>query len=138
MPKTIESEKTLINKPAGDIYNFVSNFNNFGLLMPEQVENFQSTEDTCSFDIKGLVTLGMRIVGRFPFDRIEIAGDGKIPFNFTISCFINQLSVAASEIQMVAKADINPFVGMVAIGPLTNFINLLVEKLKMVMESGEV
>jgi hypothetical protein len=134
MAKTIESNKTQINSPPLDIFKFVGNFNNFGDLMPEQVENFKSTEDTCHFDIKGLASLGMRITERIPYNRIEIVGDGKIPFDFSISCFINQISSNSSEVQLVAKANLNPFLGMVALGPLTNFVNLLMEKLKVLME----
>ncbi|MFN8166643.1 MAG: hypothetical protein U0X76_10890 [Bacteroidia bacterium] len=58
----IESETATINKSAEEVYKFLSNFNNFGKLMPEQVTNWESTEDECSFTISGMASLGMKII----------------------------------------------------------------------------
>ena len=43
----IESDKVTVNKTSEEIYTFLSNFNNFQKLMPEQVTNWQSTEEDC-------------------------------------------------------------------------------------------
>ena len=51
----IEGEKVLINKPQSEVFSFLSNFNNFQKLMPEQVINWKSTENECSFTIKGII-----------------------------------------------------------------------------------
>ena len=58
----IESDKVTVNKTSEEIYTFLSNFNNFQKLMPEQVTNWQSTEEDCSFTIAGMASLGMKIV----------------------------------------------------------------------------
>ena len=53
----IESETATVQKSAEHIFNFLSNFNNFEKLMPEQVTNWQSTEEECSFTISGMASL---------------------------------------------------------------------------------
>jgi len=55
----IESEMQTINSSIETVFNFLSNFNNFEKLMPEQIINWKSTEDTCSFTIKGMTDLSM-------------------------------------------------------------------------------
>ena len=52
MSKHIESKKTAINCLPEKVYNFLGNFDNFGSLLPEQVSEWQSTGDSCSFEVK--------------------------------------------------------------------------------------
>ncbi len=59
--KVIESETVVIHKPAQEIYSFLSNLNHFRDLMPPQVVNWQSTDDTCSFTIQGMTDLSLRL-----------------------------------------------------------------------------
>lgn len=125
----IESEKTVVEKPADAIFNFLTNFNNFQKLMPEQVTNWQSTEDTCSFTISGMASLGMKIVEKYPNTLIKIAKDGKAPFDFTLDIQLKDLGTS-SEVQIAFNAELNPMLKMMAVKPLTNFLNLLAGKLK--------
>jgi hypothetical protein len=46
---TINSDKVLISRQNSVVFDFVSDFDNFGKLMPEQVTDWKSTKDTCSF-----------------------------------------------------------------------------------------
>jgi carbon monoxide dehydrogenase subunit G len=126
----IESDKTEIKKSAEEVYKFLSNFNNFQKLMPEQVTNWQSTEDTCSFTIAGMATLGMKIVEKKPNTLVKVSRDGKAPFDFTLECLLKEKNPNESEVQLAFDADLNPMMKMMAVKPLTNFLNLLVEKLK--------
>ena len=134
MGKKIESEITTINRPVGDIYNFLNDFNNFSHLMPEQVVNWQATSDTCSFEIKGLASLEMRIIDRVPESKIIMKGEGKIPFDFFLNSNLSPVTESSGKVQLVIEAEMNPFISMMAEKPLGNFINLLVVKLKEVME----
>ena len=126
----IESDKTEVKKSAEDVFNFLSNFNNFQKLMPEQVTNWQSTEDTCTFTIAGMATLGMKIVEKRPNNLIKVTRDGKAPFDFNLECILKEKTPNESEVQLAFDADLNPMLKMMAVKPLTNFLNLLVGKLK--------
>jgi hypothetical protein len=59
MSRQIESEKVTIKSHPERIFNFIGNFDNFKSLLPDKVENWQSTGDSCSFEVKGLATLGL-------------------------------------------------------------------------------
>lgn len=125
----IQSDKITCTATAEAIFNFLSDFNHFEQLMPEQVTNWQSTSDECSFTIAGMASLGMKIQEKIPHSLIRAGKHGKAPFDFTLSCLINE-AAGGSEVQLVFDADLNPMLKMMAERPLTNFLNLLVNKLK--------
>ena len=126
----IESQKVKINKPASEVYAFLSDFNNFQKLMPEQVVDWISTADECSFKIKGMASLGMRIEKRNPPTEVVIVANGKVPFDFKMSCLITDDSDVGATARLIFEADLNPFLKMMAEKPLTNFVELLAEKMK--------
>ncbi len=111
--------------------------------MPEQISDWKSTSDDCSFTIKGMASLGMHIKQRMPHSSIVIEDSGKSPFRFLLRCSIapnassveNNGSLISNEgpqslVQLFFDADLNPMMQMMAARPLTNFLNMLVNKLK--------
>jgi len=127
---TIESSKVEINKSAENLFNYLSNFNNFKHLMPPQVDNWSSTEDECSFTIKGMATIGMKIVEKTPFSYIKIVSNGKVPFDFILHTKLDVISPEKTNGQLVFEAELNPMIKMMVEKPLTNFFNMLAEKIK--------
>ncbi len=127
---TIESNKENIKARPEDIYNFLSNMNNFTTLMPPQVENWKADEDSCSFRVSGMADIGLRIIEKLPFNKIVISSDGNTPVNFTMLMHINKISETASDFQIVFISDMNNFMAMMVTKPLTNFVNILAQKLK--------
>ncbi len=132
--KTIESEKVIIQKPAKEIFSFLSNLNNFRDLMPPQVINWQSTDETCSFTIQGMTDLSLRLTEKIPFGKLIILPEGKPPFQFELDCYLDEKE-DGTETQIVFYADLNPFLSMVALNPLRNFVNLLNRKLRELAEN---
>lgn len=134
MSRRIESQKVMIHCPAEKVYTFLGNFDNFTSLMPEQVVNWQSTGDSCSFEVKGLATLGLRITGKTPFSHISMIGEGKLPFGFTFESNIQEAEPQLCQVQLVIVADMNPFIATMAERPLQNFVDMILPKLKEEME----
>jgi carbon monoxide dehydrogenase subunit G len=126
----IESDKSQINKPASEVFAFLSNFNNFQKLMPPQVVDWQSTENDCSFKISGMATIGMKIIEKNPNSLIKITSNGKVPFTFTLNVHLTEISPTQTSGQLIFEADINPMMGMMVEKPLRNFFNLLSGKMK--------
>lgn len=126
----LESEKVDVNYSKEALFNFLSNFNNFQKLMPEQVTNWKSTEDECSFTISGMASIGMKIVEKIPHSEIKITSNGKVPFNFNLSVLINDAGENKSNGQLVFTADLNPMIRMMVEKPLGNFFNLLAKRMK--------
>ena len=135
--KKIESEKLLIHNSQEKIFLFLSNFNNFGKLMPEQIINWQSTETNCSFTIKGMTDLSMQIKEKMPFHTILITSFGKTPFEFELKCSFEAINANQTESQLIFFADLNPMLSMMASKPLQNFVNMLNVRLKQKAEESD-
>ena len=125
----LSSDTVTCPKNPETIFGFLSDFNNFQRLMPDQVTNWQSTSDSCSFTIAGMATLGMRIQEKTPHSSIKVVRDGKAPFDFNLTCTIAP-NGTGSDVQLLFDADLNPMLKMMAERPLTNFLNLLAHKMK--------
>lgn len=125
----LESEIVTVNKTPKEVFEFLSDFNNYQKLMPDQVTDWKSTTDDCVFTIKGMATLGMKMKEKIPDSSIIIERNGKAPFDFILSCKINGKETQ-SEAQLFFDADLNPMLKMMASKPLTNFLNLIAAKLK--------
>ncbi len=127
---SIESEKVEINHPTEKVFNWLSNFNNYQKLMPAQVSGFASTENDCSFTISGMATIGMKILDKTPNSHIRIGSNGKVPFDFILHVRLNSVSADKTTSRLVFEAELNPMLKMMLEKPLTNFFNLLAEKMK--------
>lgn len=125
----IESQRAEVDKPTDKLFSFLSDFNNFEKLMPEQVTNWKSTKDECSFTINGMATIGMKIQGSTPHEVINIVSNGKVPFDFKLDVLLTSISEAQSSGQLIFEAELNPMVKMMVEKPLTNFFNLLAARL---------
>jgi len=124
-----KSELKSIKADDRQIFHFLCDLNNFERLMPEQVIHWQSTRDTCSFTIKGMADLAMKIEKREEFQLVTYVSEGKSPFSFQLSFFISKQEAGGSTVSSVLQADLNPMIKMMASRPLQNFVNLLVDKL---------
>lgn len=130
-----KSNPVVIQADGKEIFHFLSNFNNFEKLMPEQVINWQSTEEKCSFTIKGMADLAMKVDKKSEYDLVSYASDGNSPFPFQLSFEIISEGAVSSKVNASLEAKLNPMLKMMASRPLQNFVNLLVEKLKEVLET---
>jgi hypothetical protein len=128
----IKSEKTIINCSINKIYGFVSDFNNFEKLMPDQVSNWQSTSDSCSFNISGMGALSLRIKEKFPDTKIVIVPDAgtKIPFTFQLICKLNPVASGLTESEFVFENEMPAMISLIASRPLQNMVDIFAKKLK--------
>lgn len=126
----LKSDKIVINKSAENIFDFLTDFNNFENIMPEQIQEWQSTMTTCEFQIKGLTRMSMKIDKKNPFSKIIIKPNGETPFDYSLNVNLSELELDKTEAQLFIAADMNPMIAMMAKKPLQNFINIISEKLK--------
>ena len=128
--KKFESEQHIIKNSSENIYKFLADFNNYKNLMPEQIVNWQSTEDNCSFTIQGMADISMKIQEKIPHSKIIIVPNGKVPFAFELICEMQAIDENSAKTQLTFMADLNPMLSMMASKPLQNFVNILSQKLK--------
>ncbi len=123
---TFESDikKALHNEEK--IFSFISNFNNFKDLIPQdKVKDWESTEDTCRFKVEGIGEAGLKIVDKEPFKTVKYSTDGKVPFNFYLWVQLKQVAEKDTRIKLTIKADLNPMMKMMVSKHVKKFLNML-------------
>ncbi|MBS1765159.1 MAG: SRPBCC family protein [Bacteroidetes bacterium] len=134
----IESDEIVVRNPDAKVFEFLSDCNNLQQLMPEQVTDWQSTTDECSFTIKGMASLGMEVAERNANSQIKIVRKGKAPFDFNMFYNLVPDGEGQTRLQIVFDADMNPFLKMMAEKPLKNFLNTLAENYRKLTDSPPV
>jgi len=119
--KTIPSNKS-------QVYAYLSDINNLKNLMPDRVEGWNSDTESCSFAIKGMAQIEMKVRERFPENKIVLESFGKSPFPFTLEAELRE-SGNVTDVALLFNGEMNAFMKMMAEGPLSNFFNMLLDKL---------
>jgi len=126
----IETNQQQVNASQEEIYNFLMDMNNFEQLFPQdKIDNWESTNDTCSMKIKSMGSLGLKRVASTANSLVYLDSFGKTPFKFTLNLFISEKDNDTSKVHLVFEGDINPFMKMMVEKPLTEFFNSLVKRL---------
>ena len=134
MSRHIEIQQVSINCPAEKVFSFLVDFRNFGHLLPQQVTNLKTDGETCSFEVKGLATLGLRMIEKIPFSSIIMKGEGNVPFQFSLKTSILDKGTNQCAVRIIIDSGMSGIIAMMAEKPLANFIDILVDKLKFEME----
>jgi len=129
-----QSPELTISQSPQAIFSFLGDFRNFEKLLPEQVINWQATEVQCSFKIQGMAEFAMHMGEKRSYSFVKYESESPSSISFFIEFTIQEESNDASKVKVDLHADLNPMLKMMASRPLKNFVNLLADKLKEVME----
>lgn len=126
----IKSDLVIVNKPAGQVFDFLSDFNNYEKLMPEQVVKWESDKASGRFRIKDLAEIGMRIEGVEEHKAVYLTSDGKVPFDFKLKVNLEKKSEEQTAVQIDFDGNVGSMLAMMAKRPLTNLVNHMVVQIK--------
>ena len=90
-PLEIISKTGKISNTDEKIFNFYADLRNISRLIPPDVQDWNATEDSCSFIVKGQ-RMALHIVDRDEFKTIKIQGDDGSPYKFTLWLQLKSLS----------------------------------------------
>jgi len=125
------SKPISLNANQKKVYDFLADFNNFEQLMPDQVTNWQSDKETCSFTIEGMADINLKYAVKDPFNTIKVEPVGKSPikFDLTVNLEADPLDEQKTTGKIVINAALNPMLAMMAKRPLENLVDVMSEKL---------
>ncbi len=123
-----ETNKTLASLKS--LFDFLSDFKNFSTILPEdKVDNFNYSENECSFNIKGITPMTIKVAEKVPYEFILFSSDGLAKFNFSLKVqFIGDAN-SPGECKIDLLGDLNPFIKAMAEKPLGNLVNVMSLKL---------
>lgn len=124
---TYESKIVAISKRAEDVFRVLSDFRNFSPMAKDKLEEWQASEDSCSFKYKGLGPLGIRIVDRDEFKTIKFTGDEKSPMKFFMWIQLKEVAPYDTRMKITVKADLNMMMRMMVGSKLKEGIDTLAD-----------
>jgi carbon monoxide dehydrogenase subunit G len=126
----IESKIGTAHKPEKKIYDFLSDFNNFNEVIPtDKVNNWEATENTCSFNVTGVGSVQMEIVEKEPTKMIKIEGEGLKNSSFTFWIQLKEVAENDTKIKLSLKAEVPAMIKMMAQKPLKQGMDMIVDRL---------
>lgn len=130
---TFQSQKVLLSVPVEKAYEFYYDLNNLRKLMPEQVINWQSTQSTCSFDIKGMAHIALQRGESVPGQFVKIVSSAENPIDLEIKGIVNNFGENQTESLIELSADLSPMLQLMASAPLQNLVKIMAERLMAAM-----
>ena len=107
-----ESKQCQIFKSAAQIFPFISNFNLLTPAVQDKVGQWQATEDSCSFKIKGF-TVKLRMIDKVYGKHVKITGDdGGVPIDFSFWIQLHEVTPTDTRIRMVLHCELNMMMRM--------------------------
>jgi hypothetical protein len=93
------------------------------------VEDFEATENRCSFKISPVGNVGIEIVEREPFKTIKFQGEKSVPFPASFWVQLVPTGDDSCKIRLTLHAELNPMIKMMVNGYLVKGIEKLAETL---------
>lgn len=130
----IEGNKATLATVPQKVFAFLSDFDNYEQLMPEQIVNWKSGKETCSFTVKGMADLSLKFARKESPSFLELIPDGNSPINFSLMVYLEPdvLDEQKTQVHVNVDADLNPMLAMFAKKPLENLANTITKELEKV------
>ena len=115
-----------------EIYNFITDFNNFRDLVPgDRVSEWQASEDRASFRVDPVGKTGLMIVDREPHKLVKMTSIPEISsYQFTIWIQLKQVAEGDTRVKVTVEPEVNRMLLPMIKGPLKNFVDGLVDKIE--------
>ena len=123
----LESEKVRVQKSQQELFDFLTNVENYEIIMPESKEKFEvKSADTFSFALKGMPEIELQIKETREPEFI-VLGSTSDKFNFSLDVVIEPAGPDSSDAQMFFHGKFNTMMSMMVKGPLKKFISTLAD-----------
>ena len=125
------SETGYINRPIIEVFDYLSNLNNYIELLPkEKIANWKSDDDFCEFKIEGAANIGFYKKSVVEPTRINIISGGKSPIDFELFINLTDTGNGTTEGYIDFESNVNPFMRMMIEKPLKNLFNHMIGKME--------
>ena len=130
-PLEIISKTGKISNTDEKIFNFYADLRNISRLIPPDVQDWNATEDSCSFIVKGQ-SMALHIVERDKFKTIKIQGDDGSPYKFPLWLQLKSLSAYETAVRIVVRAELNMMMRAAVKKPLQQGVDQIIDYMKMI------
>ena len=132
MHMKIESRIGRSARTDQQIYTFITDFNNFKKLIPEdKVTDWESTSDQCSFHVDPVGKVGIRMAEKEPFSLVKITTIPELStYNFIIWFQLKQVGTEDTRIKITVEPQVNQIIQSMIKSPLKQFVNGIIDSIE--------
>lgn len=125
----LESPKVIVEKSAQELFDQLSEVQNFEQLMPENIAKFEViSDDTFVFGLKGMPEITLKMKEKIAPNKIILgAASDKLPF--TLVTTLDPISEKSCEVKLNFEGEFNAMMAMMIKGPISKFIETLAENM---------
>ncbi|SHI33763.1 hypothetical protein SAMN04488096_101184 [Mesonia phycicola] len=125
----LESDITTVNKSQQEVFEFLTNVENYEQIMPESIQKFElKGEDSFLFQLSGMPVIGLKMQEKLPY-KTAVLGSMSDKFPFTLKADIDALEDNKTQVKLVFEGEFNAMMAMMVKSPLKKFINTLSDNL---------
>ena len=132
--QTVKIESKIGKSAHSDkqIYDFISDFNNFKSLLPEgRVSGWEASEDRCSFNVDPVGRTGLQFIEKSPHKLLKIASMPEFSkYQFNIWIQIKKVAENDSRVKITIEPLVNKMLLPMIKSPLKLFVNGLINKIE--------
>jgi carbon monoxide dehydrogenase subunit G len=128
---TFESRTGRLSCSAGQAFGFLSDLRNLKRFIPaNMVSKLVMEADSCSFHVDMLGMVKIHVSEKMRPVRIVYSGIVPQVKDFALSADIMEKPAGSSEIRLIIKAEINPFLRMMAAEPVRKALEKIIEEME--------
>jgi hypothetical protein len=125
----LKSDSIISQKSQKELFEFLTDLNNFEQLMPENTQKFEVDCESFIFGLKGMPEIRLVLKERTEYNQIILgAASSKLPFTLTVD--IEEIDESMCEATFDFEGSFNPMMAMMIKKPLQKFINTLSENIE--------
>ena len=126
----LDSDKVIVQEKSVNICAFLKDANNLIHLLPQDnISDFTSNEDECSFKVQGGITISLVQDGMEGSEKLFLKSGEKSPFPFRLTINLAEIE-AGTEGNIHFDGEVNMFLKMMVEKPLSNLFNYMSKKLQ--------
>ncbi|CAL67647.1 hypothetical protein [Christiangramia forsetii] len=125
----LESPKVTADKNQQEMFQFLTNVENYEQIMPDSKEKFQVIQDdSFLFQLKGMPEIRLKII-ETDEPNLVVLGSTAEKFPFRLKTHIAEAGDNKSEVNMEFEGEFNAMMSMMIKSPLKKFITALTENI---------
>ena len=134
----LTSQKVNIETSESVVFNMLINCNNIAKYIPhDKIQDFQSTETTCSFTVAGAGKIEMTLQEKIPYSQVSYSL-GSAMVNAVSAVFhIQRQADNSCELHITANMEIPFFMAQMVKPSLQRFVDMLTNYIKIEAEKNK-
>ena len=129
MLTSFKSQETTANINNQDLFNKFSNLNNLKDFLPQEIQDFESTTDSCSFKISQLPKLSLHIIEKLEYSLIKLQSKNN-QIDFQMCCHIHAINQNSCTVILEINMELNLMMKMMVEKPINLFLEKLSKQIK--------